>query len=54
MYSVMNIKGAGWNLSVFLCNVENASNEEAEEIKRFAKGYFANRKSNIVGERGNA
>lgn len=36
-----------------LCNVKNASDEEVEEIKRFAKGYFTNRKSNFIGERGN-
>ena len=36
-----------------LCNAKSASDEEVEKIKRFAKEYFTNRKSNLIGERGN-
>ena len=46
-------KGRWLEFERFLCNVESAGNKEVEEIKRFAKEYFTNKKSNIVGERGN-
>lgn len=34
-------------------NVESASDEEVERIKRFAIGYFVKIKNNVVDERGN-
>ena len=34
-------------------NVESASDEEVERIKRFAKSYFVKRKNDVVDERGN-
>lgn len=46
-------KGRWVQLERLPFSVESASDEEVERIKRFATGYFEERKNNVVGERGN-